>query len=311
MMNAAIVDVMTQTGHAVPDAHNDAALMAALAADVSELTGFENLGLPFCMTVEAEALGSKIDYGSLKCEPKVAQEAFPGVESIERKPAGTIERSARAAIVLNAAASLARNYPDKPVIGSVTGPISAAASIVDPMTFLKQLRKNPAAVHAALEYVTAHIIGYTNALIDSGASVISIADPTATGEILGPKMFEAFAVPYITRLINAAHARSTPVILHICGDVSRIEPQLAALPCDALSVDAMVPLVKLKPSLSCAAMGNVSTYLLEFGEPDAVSRATDRLRADGIDILSPACGLSTSTPLSNIRALTDTVKQSA
>ena len=42
-------------------------------------------------------------------------------------------------------------------------------------------------------------------------------------------------------------------------------------------------------------MGNVSTSLLEFGDAEKVSRNTARLIRDGIDIISPACGLSTST----------------
>lgn len=71
MMNSAIVDIMDATGHTLPAAHMDAALMADLAEDVMNYTGFENLGVPFCMTVEAEVLGSKINFGSLECEPKI------------------------------------------------------------------------------------------------------------------------------------------------------------------------------------------------------------------------------------------------
>jgi uroporphyrinogen-III decarboxylase len=60
MMNAATVDVMNSTGRAFPDAHSDPVLMAGLAADVHEMTGFENLGIPFCLTVEAEVLGRQL-----------------------------------------------------------------------------------------------------------------------------------------------------------------------------------------------------------------------------------------------------------
>ena len=56
-------------------------------------------------------------------------------------------------------------------------------------------------------------------------------------------------------------------------------------------------------------MGNVSTYLLEFGETEKVRRATSRLVEGGVDIIAPACGLSTSSPLRLIRALTDTAKE--
>ena len=55
-------------------------------------------------------------------------------------------------------------------------------------------------------------------------------------------------------------------------------------------------------------MGNVSTSLLEFGDAGRVARSAERLVHDGVDIIAPACGLSTSTGLDNIRALTGAVK---
>lgn len=83
MMNAAIVDVMNKTGHTLPDAHHDDKLMAELSHDVYENTGFENFGIPFCMTVEAEVLGSSINFGSLECEPKIEKEVFPSTSHVE------------------------------------------------------------------------------------------------------------------------------------------------------------------------------------------------------------------------------------
>ena len=69
--------------------------------------------------------------------------------------------------------------------------------MVDPMPFLKQLRRDKENSHKVLDYVSEHLIEYARLMIDNGASVISIADPTATGEILGPKMFEEYAVTYL------------------------------------------------------------------------------------------------------------------
>lgn len=55
-------------------------------------------------------------------------------------------------------------------------------------------------------------------------------------------------------------------------------------------------------------MGNLSTYLLEFGPADKVAKTVEKLVRDGVEIISPACGLSTSTPLENILAMTGAVK---
>jgi [methyl-Co(III) methanol-specific corrinoid protein]:coenzyme M methyltransferase len=309
MMNAAVVQVMGENGPTLPEAHFSAEGMAELAQRVHDATGFENLGVPFCMTVEPEVLGSRIDPGTLACEPKIAEEAFGSCDAVEIRDVGKIIREGRIATVVQAAHYLKKRNPDTPVIASLSGPVSTAASVVSPMIFLKELRTRPQSAHRVLDYVTRLLVDYAREVIDSGADVIAIGDPTATGEILGPRIFEAFAVRYLNQLCDAVHASGKQVIVHICGDMSRSRDLLSVIHADAISVDALVNLKRLKEDFpQINTMGNISTALLEFGDPGKVSRNTERLVRDGIDIISPACGLSTSTGLANIRALTGTVK---
>lgn len=309
MMNAAIVDVMTKTGNILPDAHFEAGRMAALAGDIHVETGFENIGIPFCMTVEAEVLGSEINFGTLACEPKIERERYASVNDVVFQNVQGMLRSGRIGEVAAAVQRLARLHPDQPVIASLTGPVSTAASLVDPMRFLKELRKEAAGAHRVLEYVSNFLIAFGQTLAESGASAICIGDPTATGEILGPRMFDEFAVTYLNRVIDGIQASGVPVLVHICGEMKAVKPSLARLHADAISTDAFVNLKLLKeeyPHLT--TMGNLSTILLETGDAEKVARHTERLLRDGIDIISPACGLSTSTSLAAIRAMTDTVK---
>lgn len=309
MMNSAIVDIMKKTGHILPDAHKTPELMTELASDVKEYTGFENFGVPFCMTVEAEVLGSEINFGSLECEPKIQKEVFPSVDKVEFLPLGTMSKAPRVGAVVNTIYNLSKRNPDVPTIGSLTGPLSTSGSLVDPMTFLKQLRRDRENSHKVINYVSEHLIEYARLMVDNGASVISIADPTATGEILGPKMFEEYAVTYLNKVIDAIHEMGVPVIVHICGKMESVKPQIAKLHGDAISVDAFVNLKDIKKEIPTATtMGNLSTILLEFGDPEKVEKRAEHLLNDNIDILAPACGLSTSTPLENIQAFTGTVK---
>jgi [methyl-Co(III) methanol-specific corrinoid protein]:coenzyme M methyltransferase len=310
MMNAAVVGVMKNSEYSLPSAHHDADLMSGLAGDVYRETGFENLGIPFCMTVEPEALGSEIDYGTLGCEPKIKKETYSSVRSVVFRSPGSIEKNSRAGAVIEAISILSRKYPDIPVIGSLTGPLSTAASIVDPMMFMKELRREKDGAHRMLDYVCGQLISYARLLADNGAEVISIADPTATGEILGPRMFGEYAVPCLNSLADAIHKMGVSVIIHICGELRRVKKELAELRGDALSVDAMVNLKSLKKETpGLITMGNLSTYLLEFGNEEKVQKSVKNLKGNDIDIMAPACGLSTSTPIANIRAFTSAVKE--
>lgn len=311
MMNAAIVDVMAKTGNTLPEAHFEAGRMADLAGDIHDETGFENIGIPFCMTVEAEVLGSKIDFGSLACEPKIARELSPSVKDVVFKDIRSMLDAGRIGQVAAAAERLVRLHPDQPVIGSLTGPISAAASLVDPMQFLKELRKERDSAHRVLEYVSNFLIAFGRTLVESGATAICIGDPTATGEILGPRMFDEYAVTYLNKVIAGIHAAGVPVLVHICGEMKAVRSSIPLLQADAISTDAFVNLKLLKeeyPQLT--TMGNLSTFLLESGDPEKVARRTEILVREGIDIISPACGLSTSTSLAAIRAMTGTVRNS-
>ena len=310
MMNAAVVEVMDEdTGTILPAAHFSADGMTALAERVQQATGFENLGVPFCMTVKPEILGSRIDPGSLACEPKIAEEAWSSSEQVEYLDIKTLMKSGRIGTVIQAAGLLKQRNPDIPVLASLSGPVSTAASVVQPLAFLKELRTRPEAAHRVLDYVTSLLEAYAREVVANGADVVAIGDPTATGEILGPKIFRDFAIRYLNRLCATVHAMGKPVIIHICGDMSRSRDLLAELDADAISADAKVNLRALKQDFpAITTMGNLSTALLEFGDSQRVSRNTERLVRDGIDIISPACGLSTSTGLGNIRALTDTVR---
>lgn len=40
-------------------------------------------------------------------------------------------------------------------------------------------------------------------MADRGADLIAIADPSGTGEILGPKRFEEFTVYYINKIVDS------------------------------------------------------------------------------------------------------------
>jgi len=310
MMNAAIVDVMNNTGHTLPEAHHDDRLMAALAEDVYTHTGFENFGIPFCMTVEAEVLGSEINFGTLNCEPKIQTERFADASQVEYKDISQMLKQGRISNVVQAGWHLSRKNADVPVIGNLTGPISTAASVIDPMNFLKGLRKDKSGSHKALDYVVDFLIAYAQLMIEGGATVISVGDPTATGEILGPNMFKEYAVAYLNKLIDGISRTGTPVIVHICGDLGSVKQYIPEIRSQAISTDAKVNLRELKeeyPSLT--TMGNLSTYMLEFGNPERVSVQAKRLVEQKIDIIAPACGLSTSSSVDNIRALTQTVKE--
>ncbi len=303
MMNMITGQLMDQSGVLWPQAHTDPELMAKLAAASYESQCFDNIGVPFCMTVEAEAMGAKVNLGSKYVEPHVEEYVIDSVSQWKELKKADFHKG-RGGVVLDAIKALKRTYTQVPIIGSITGPVSTASSLMEPTVFYKELRKKPEDAHSFLNFVTEQTIDFANAQILAGADIIAISDPSGTGEILGPKLFEQYTVAYMNQLLNGISPKTRGTIVHICGQMKRVYEQVDKIHSDALSFDSIVPMKEAREHLpQRVLMGNVSTYALEFGSPAKVASLTKHCVSAGADILAPACGLGTKSPLANIQAM--------
>ena len=187
MMNMVTTDLMDAVDIYMPQAHTDARMMAGLAKAVYDYGCFENYGVPFCMTVEAEEMGAKVEMGSRVYEPHVSAYAIESVEDYAKLPPIDIGRG-RAKVVLDAIRILRKRRMGFRVIGNLTGPISTASSVMEPVVFYRNCARDKQA-HAYMDFITRQLIAFGRAQIEAGADVIAISDPSGTGEILGPKVF--------------------------------------------------------------------------------------------------------------------------
>ena len=218
-MNGVVEEVMLRTGVYWPKAHGDAQMMADLSRALYESGGFENYGVPFCMTVEAEALGAEADMGDCEVEPHVVRPAIASCAEAGRLKPFDVTKG-RAAAVVDAVRILKLRSAGVPVIGNITGPVSVAGTLVDMSVFLNDMRKHPDECAHLLDIITGALIIYGRAMAEAGADAICVAEPSGTGEILGAKRFREFTVPYINRLLDAI---DVPVkIVHICGKLRAV-----------------------------------------------------------------------------------------
>ena len=305
MMNMITQELMSVSGYEWPAAHTDAALMAKLAYASYEQGCFDNVGVPFCMTVEAEALGAMVSLGSREVEPHVTGYALDSVLDWERLRVAPVTEG-RMAVAVEAIRMLREMDPEIPVVGNVVGPVSVASSVVEALSFYKSLRKHPDAAHCVLKVVAQQVADFAVAQAQAGADVITISDPSGTGEILGPKLFEEYTVRYLNVVLDALKPTDVRTIVHICGQTHSVYPQLAKVKSDGLSFDAVVSLAKAREALgSHVLVGNVSTFALERSDSQKIASLVGASVKAGADIVAPACGLGTGTPLANVRAMRD------
>jgi len=308
MMNMVVTELMDAAESWWPKAHSYPEEMARLTLAANRLAGIENVGVPFCMTVEAEAMGALIDMGSRSTEPRVASYAISHLDDVDRLPAIDVTKG-RAKVCVEAVRILRQKLPGTPVIANLTGPVSLATSLIDPLLFYRAMITSKTGVHRLMKTVTRNLSEFGSALIEAGADLVCIADPSATGELLGRKSFSEFTIPYINELtVYFREKYKVPCIVHICGRIRPLGTVLSALEAEVLSVDSITSIKVLKEyAPDKIAMGNVSTYLLAEGDPERVLRSGKLCLKRGADILAPACGISPLTSIANIKALSRAV----
>lgn len=311
MMNMIIEDLMDITRINWPDAHTDSELMANLAYSMYENGGFENCGVPFCMTVEAESMGAGVSLGDKTTEPRVTDYVINSVREYE-KLRNINSNSGRAKVVIDAIKILSERNLDIPIVANITGPISLASSIMDPIVFYKELVRKKEEAHKYMEVIAENLISFGKAQLEAGAEILAISDPSGTGEILGPKLFNEFAIPYINKIVEALKPYAKGgIIVHICGKLKSVYGSLQNLKCDAISFDSITSVKEVKQNVKGKAiMGNVSTLTLFNGEYGLIKNISSHCIKNGVDILSPACGIGVTTPLKNIKTMVEVAKES-
>src|SRR6476659_1747996 len=104
-----------------------------------------------------------------------------------------------------------------PVIGFCGAPFTLAAYMVEgggskSFILIKRLLfEQPKLAHALFEKLTQALIPYLQMQIAAGASIVQIFD--SWGGELSPRDFEAFSLPYLTRLVSAVKQTGVPCIL--------------------------------------------------------------------------------------------------
>ena len=302
------VESMEAIGVYWPEAHSDPALMAELSASTFDLTGLEVAGVPYCLTVEAEALGCHTEFGSRKDSiPQIIGTPYTDFDEVVVPE--DLLMAKRVPVILEAISLLKEHVGDTvPIVAGMTGPFTLAGHLsgIEPM--LKGLIRKPDKYLGFIQLATEFGSIYGRALMEAGADVVSIADPSASSDIISPRMFRGIVKPAIAEMVEAIGGTS---FLHICGNCTPILGDMAETGVDSISISDKVDARQAKELVAGKAKitGNISTTvtLLLKGPGDVREECGAAIEA-GVDILAPSCGIAPVTPNENIRALVEAAR---
>lgn len=294
-----------------PDGHEKGEVMARQAMAAHTVVGFDAVRIPFCQTVEAEALGCKVKPGKTRDGEGIPGIAHPTPYTLDDTPVFPDDFLSRGRIpeLLKAVRILKKELGDEvPIVAGIIGPFTITGSLVDTVPLLKASFKKPEKMRPFLEVAEKAGTTLAKALIEAGADIISCEDMTASPELIAPKTYIEYELEYQTRQFDAV---SVPKILHICGNVDGIVKYMHQSGPEILSLEpkADTRLARDKCGNEVILMGGVDTATTLFlKDPETVKEGCEELIAQGIQILAPGCAVAPGTTLENLLAMVEVAK---
>ncbi|MEY8000042.1 uroporphyrinogen decarboxylase family protein [Clostridium sp. Mt-5] len=210
-------EAVKNTGISFPEVHYNGEDMSRLARAIRIYNKDTISMVPFCMTVEAEALGADINMGDMKRGPRVSNYIFKNIEDFKKIEHIDLSKK-RISQVLKAVNILSSSGEQTAL--AVQGPFTIMSSLMDPRTFYKAVRKDTTVVDDFMEVIIDSIVTFVEAGVKNGARIISFGDSAGTLDILGPRIYKNYSGRYSYEVLKKIYPKLQDAIVHFCGITS-------------------------------------------------------------------------------------------
>jgi len=256
-----------------------------------------------------EAFGCRVRFTETGPLVDALPHSIHSIEDLEKIPIPDARRARRLPVILELVKELnAYGGGDILVLGAFEGAFTSTTRILEADQVMRMIYKNPLLLEALLDMVNGFLLEFGRALIESGANVLFIPEPSASASMISPAMFRRFVLPRLRSLTNELKA---PCMLHICGDTSPTLQVMQETGFQVLSLDQCMDLSKSRDLVPEAVLGgNVDPInsLLMGTREQVVEDTLHCLRTGGKNhfILMSGCGVPPSTSIENLSAMVET-----
>jgi [methyl-Co(III) methanol-specific corrinoid protein]:coenzyme M methyltransferase len=292
------------------EVHRDALKMARASASTFKLSGLPSAVVPLDMLVEAEAIGSLIDFRENEefAFPRAAKPLFSSTKFITPEIGDNFEilNRGRIKLVCEALELLKEDIGNDVVIGGmIPGPFTLLLFLVEPGGLFADMKREPGSVHAALKNLSDLLARVGQVYRNAGADFITVHDMGGSPGFIGPAKYEQFAFPAEKLLLEQL---PKPRVLSVCGNTDKSIHLLAKTGADAISVDQLNDLGESRKILSDTLLfGNIDPVAtLWQGKEVEITEAVREAKEAGVDAIWPGCDLVPQSPLENIHAMLNT-----
>lgn len=236
-----------------PDAYLHADTMAQLAVHIRKTEQAKFCELPFCHTVEAEAMGGIVNLGDGRTGPRAKEYICTDPQKLLELPEIDYT-TGRIAEVLKACRMLKEQ--GETVVFMISGPFTILNVLIDPRYVFKTMRKKPEIMQQVFDKIREELLRFTERIADAGADIISYADSAGTLNIIGPKNMEwmtrTFTWPYLKEAGKMTAGRTQ---ISLCPKTSFALTGLGLAEWKRIPVEGKIPYVE-----ACLQVGNQGLF---------------------------------------------------
>lgn len=300
-------DLMQETGISFPEAHQDPAKMAALAATGHTVLGFDNVMPLFSVWHESAALGCEVDWGNIHRMPD-GRPIHSSVDEEIQIPDGFLQ-SPGCAVPLQALKLLREDLGnDVAIVGKVFGPWTLGYHLFGVEEFLAATLLNPDRIREIMRQLIEATVAFAQAQVDHGADAITLGDH-CTRDLCSPDAYKDFLMDIHREL----HERiPCPLILHICGDTSDRLGYIGQTGLECFHFDSKVPAQtakKLSKDAFTLMGGTGNIEIVRNGTEETIAKDITGKLEIGIDVVGPECAVPLDAPYRNLKSLTESAKK--
>ncbi|MGI6677655.1 MAG: uroporphyrinogen decarboxylase family protein [Dehalobacterium sp.] len=295
---------------------NDPQIMARAQIVAFKMYGQDGVGVGPDQFGLAEALGARIKY-SADHPPQVSEAYIEKAEDFGKVRIIDPKKDGRFPLYLEALEILQDHIGSLVKVGTgIGGPFTSAALLRGIPNFLRDLKKNPDAVHGLLERTTANILCYMEVCWEKGI-ISSIGEPFASNDVISPAHFREFVLPYLKKIGHWFQVKiEKGYSLHICGKTYKIWHDIADSGAGSFSLDQVEDLAEVKKVIGhrIALKGNVPPVdvMLQGTRADIMQAAKVCMMKAGDNpkgfVLGTGCRIPLETKAENVLALMDSAR---
>ncbi len=314
-------------GSSLSSCYLDAASMAQAQLKAWNIFGQDVIVVQSDNYYMAEAFGAPVAHAP-DAMPVLLDAVVKSPQDVYRLQPVDPSRDGRMPVYIEAVARICDTVSDQVAIrGCGTGPFVLAGHLCGIERLLLWLVETDTGMedhakelHHLFSLGLETLVRYATAQLESGATIIQLADSLASLQVISPAMYRSYVFPYeqafFTRMKPICTKYQAAALLHICGDNTTVFDDYARTGADIIAIDHgahLADAVRIIANRACI-IGNMNpSGVLLSGTPEQVTAEACQClhtAAGSRYLLGTGCEVAVGTPVANMRAMLATVHAS-